>query len=245
MPKAERYFIKDYHYHLTHRCHNRSYLFRFAKDRDVYREMLRQCLRKYRTPLLGYCITSNHVHLLVTAMSRTRISEMMDTLEGDFAQYYNLRKKRSGAFWGGRFHAVAIEGGVHLWNCLNYIELNMVRAGVVTHPADWRWCSYGELMGYRQRYRLIDRKHLAWVLGQYPDSDQFMENYRYCIEAKIQSGQLARDPLWTEHLAVGTKSFTEQVAAQIQNRWRLESQKDKSLQETGTWILREKRVRYA
>ena len=72
MPKALRYFVKGHHYQLTHRCHNRSFLFRFAKDRDAYRAMLRDRLRRFHTPLLAYCITSNHVHLLVTARSHDR-----------------------------------------------------------------------------------------------------------------------------------------------------------------------------
>lgn len=238
MPKAERYFLKGQHYHLTHRCHNRSLLFRFAKDRDVYREMLRCRLKTYRTPLLGYCITSNHVHLVVTAMSETSVSEFMDCLEGDFAQYYNLRKKRSGAFWGGRFHAVAIEGGSHLWNCLAYVDLNMVRAGAVRHPADWRWCSYGELMGQRQRYLLIDRDHFALAIGQDPTSDSFRENYRQSIESRISSGKLNRVSMWTESLAVGGEVFVGQVGSIIRNRRRMATDSIEGHQ-TSTWVLRE------
>ncbi|MBU0677083.1 MAG: transposase [Verrucomicrobia bacterium] len=223
MPKALRYFVKGQHYHLTHRCHNRSFLFRFAKDRDMYREMLRQRLKVFRTPLLAYCITSNHVHLLVTARSETRISEFMESLEGDFAQQYNLRKKRNGAFWGGRFHAVAVEGGDYLWNCMNYIELNMVRAGVVEHPADWRWCSYGELTGLKQRYRVVNREQVARALGQHPHTDPFQQNYRSCIEQKIRADELTREAIWTERLAVGSESFVTDMASRVRNRRRLQA----------------------
>ena len=146
MPKANRCIEVGRYYHLTHRCHGRAFLLRFGKDRDVYREMLRGRLKDYATPLLGYTITANHVHLLMAATREKSISMMTDALEGDFAQYYNLRKQRSGACWGGRFHSTAIEPGGHLWRCLVYIELNMVRAGVVRHPRDWRWISYQELM---------------------------------------------------------------------------------------------------
>ncbi|MGE4344011.1 MAG: hypothetical protein AB7F20_06950 [Geoalkalibacter sp.] len=44
---------------------------------------------------------------------------------------------RKGAFWEDRYHAAAIESGEHLLRCLVYIDLNMVRAGAVSHPQEW------------------------------------------------------------------------------------------------------------
>ncbi|CAB1080953.1 Transposase and inactivated derivatives [Olavius algarvensis Delta 1 endosymbiont] len=58
----------------------------------------------------------------------------MGLIAGRTAQQYNQRKKRKGAFWQDRYHATAIETGEHLLRCLVYIDLNMVRAGVVDHP---------------------------------------------------------------------------------------------------------------
>lgn len=80
------------------------------------------------------------------------------------ARQYNRRKGRAGAFWEGKYHATAIESGLHLWRCLRYVDLNMVRAGKVEHPSGWRWCGYDELMGMRQRYRIL--RHLdLWEQG--------------------------------------------------------------------------------
>ena len=58
-----------------------------------------------------------------------------------------------------------IEEGPHLWNGMVYIDLNMVRAGVVAHPAQWPWCSYSEWMGQRRRYGVIDTKECLRILG--------------------------------------------------------------------------------
>lgn len=239
MPKANRCIEVGRYYHLTHRCHGRAFLLRFGKDRDVYREMLRQRLKDYATPLLGYTITSNHVHLLVCALSENAISEMMDSLEGDFAQYYNLRKKRSGAFWGGRFHWTAIEPGGHLWRCLVYIELNMVRAGKVGHPREWDWSSYRELVGLRRRYRLVDRAQFLEATGQDPYSEQFRANYEAAIMERI--GFREREAVWTESLAVGSAKYIEEVAAQVQARLRLEREHVGGDQ----WVLKEQRSHYA
>jgi len=51
-----------------------------------------------------------------------------------FARAYNRRKNPSNAFWGDNFHATLVEDGRYLWRCLCYIELNMVRCGVVAPP---------------------------------------------------------------------------------------------------------------
>jgi putative transposase len=244
MPKANRFFVPGRHYHLTHRCHDRNFLFKFVKDRDMYRELLRDRSVAYKTPVLSYCITSNHVHLLVQAKSDTRISEFMDCLEGDFAQYYNHRKKRSGVFWGGRYHASAIEDSSHLWNCALYIELNMVRAGVVPHPADWAWCSYPELMGLRNRYRIIDQNHFADVFACDPSSQKFRDKLRECIEQKIAQRELSREPIWTESLAIGSEAFIEEVSQKITGRRKL----DKESYPTPTakaWVLREPPPEYS
>ena len=64
---------------------------------------------------------------------------------GRVGQEYNLRKERRGAFWEDRYHATAVESGVHFRQCLAYIDLNMVRAGVVAHPEQWPDCGYVEI----------------------------------------------------------------------------------------------------
>ena len=64
------------------------------------------------------------------------VSIFMRHLEGEFASHYNRHKRRHGAFWSERYHSTLIEDGPHLWKCMRYIDLNMVRAGVVCHPID-------------------------------------------------------------------------------------------------------------
>ena len=118
MPRANRYILPGVAYHLTHRCHDRSFLLKHGVDRTLYRQMLRERLGRHPVSLLGYCITSNHTHLLLVAQdSEADIGRFMQSLEGDFAQAYNLRKKtRSGAFWGDRYHAVMVDTGAALQN---------------------------------------------------------------------------------------------------------------------------------
>jgi len=88
----------------------------------------------------------------------------MREVASEFARAYNQRKDRANAFWGDNYHATLVEDGEYLWQCLCYIELNMVRCGVVEHPRDWAWVGYHEIMGSRRRYRLVDVDRLCWRL---------------------------------------------------------------------------------
>ena len=71
---------------MTHRCHNRAFLLKFARDRDIYRSILRRQLEEYEVWLLDYCLTSNHVHLLLEAEDRHQISGLMRDVAGEFAR---------------------------------------------------------------------------------------------------------------------------------------------------------------
>jgi len=84
---------------VTHRCHNREFLLKFALDRDGYRAKLREHLAEFDVALLDYCITANHVHLLLDAEERMQISGLMRRVAGEFARVYNRRKERMNAFW--------------------------------------------------------------------------------------------------------------------------------------------------
>ena len=243
MPRAHRYFTQGRIFHITHRCHDRSFLLKFAKDRSLYREMLRELLDRFGIPLLGYCLTSNHVHLLMVSPERDPVASLMQCMAGDFAQKYNIRKKRSGAFWGDRYHATLVEGDRYLWRCLKYIDLNMVRAGVVRHPEEWEWCGYRELMGKRQRYRLIDPEALQYALGDGATLEAFRTDYAHSVEEAIRAGELQREAMWTESLAIGARSFAEEIKTTLKNRKRVETLEAEA--GSGVWMVREEQPVYA
>ena len=136
-PRGNRRFLESRTYHVTQRCYNREFRLKFAVDRDLYRLRLFEMVRNYDVTVLDYVITCNHIHLLLWTATPEMLSEGMRFLQGTFAQDYNRRKNRSGAFWSGRFHATLIQDGCHLARCMFYIGLNMVRNKAVRHPSEW------------------------------------------------------------------------------------------------------------
>ncbi len=227
-------------FHVTHRCHDRDFLLKFGRDRNAYRAKLLEHLQSYEIWLLDYCLTSNHVHLLADAAEREQLSGFMREVEGEFAKDYNRRKHRSNAFWGDPFHATRVEGGDYLWRCLCYIELNMVRCGVVKHPRDWEWVGYHEIMGARQRYRVLDLERLCWRL-RVARVEEVRKNLEVSLAERIAADQLQREACWSESLAVGSASFIEKLKPSDFSR------RETEMVETaaGVWALQEASIPYS
>jgi len=72
-----------------------------------------------------------------------RLSEFIKEIKQSFSRYYNKRHHRRGTLWGERFKSLIVENGETLVNCLAYIDLNPLRAGIVSRPEEYRWNSLG------------------------------------------------------------------------------------------------------
>ncbi len=138
----------------------------------------------------------------------------MQLVAGRTAQEYNQRKGRKGAFWEDRYHATAVDSDKYLARCMMYIDLNMVRAGVVLHPGDWRWSGYCEIQLPPQRYAVIDRKVLTEILGA-NSFKQYQQVHKCQISNVLKSTLLQRDPVWSQSLAVGHKDYVEGVKSAL------------------------------
>lgn len=212
MPRANRHFIPGLIYHITNRCHKKEYLLRYVRDKKRWMHWLLRAKIYYGLTILGYTIMSNHIHLLVHDDGRRDvIPSSLSLVESRVAQEYNQRKARPGAYWGDRYQATAVESGRHFLNCLIYIDLNMVRAGVVDHPRNWRFCDYHEILKQKQRYTLINMDRLL-ELVDIKSREEFWDFYTDLIDRSLAQGSfLRRDSKWTEAIAVGSRVYVKGV----------------------------------
>ncbi len=161
--------------------------------------------------ILDYMVTSNHIHLLVfDEGGRNVISDSIKLVAGRTGQEYNLRKNRKGAFWQDRYHATAVESNRHLQQCITYIDMNMVRAGVAAHPAQWEFCGYNEIQSPKKRKGIIDFNRLMDLLGFEKYAHLKDAHYQW-VDSALQTGNRERESKWTQSIAVGSKSFIEQM----------------------------------
>jgi putative transposase len=207
--------IPGYVWHITHRCHDRRFLLRFDCDRKTWLAWIYRARMKYGLRILNYAVTSNHIHLVVYNDGRHDVIPRAILLAASrTALEYNERKGRSGAFWEGNYHATAVETETHLQKCLVYVDLNMVRAGVVEHPAEWPFCGWQEISGQRGRRCLIDQDLLMTFLG-IRDGARLRAVYQSWITEALSRRDLAREPMWTESIAVGGAAFINEIKSEL------------------------------
>ena len=113
-----------------------------------------------------------------------------------------------------RYHATAIESGDHLVKCLVYIDLNMVRAGVVGHPSEWPFCGYNEIQAPKRKKILIDYERLTRLLG-FDSYDEVQKCHRRWVDDHLGDGKNIRDEKWTKSIAFGKRSFVERVKSMM------------------------------
>ena len=211
MARAKRHYIPGYVWHITHRCHKGEFLLKFSRDRRRYLQWLYQARKRYGLSILNFNVTSNHIHLLVTDDGdRDVIPKSMQLVAGRTGQEFNQRKNRKGAFWEDRYHATAVETGSHLARCMVYIDTNMVRAGVVSHPAMWAFSGYNQIQVPRKKNILIDYERLQRLLGL-SCHDEVRNRYRQWVENYLADKQTSRQEEWTQSIAVGSMPFVERI----------------------------------
>jgi len=164
----------------------------------------------------------------------------MQLIAGRTAQEYNQRKNRHGAFWEDRYHATAIEADEHLHRCLVYIDLNMVRAGVVNHPEQWKESGFSEIQKPPKRYAIIDLQRLSELSG-FADLRDFQRAHREWVEHGLENGVAVRDECWSEAIAVGSLGFVESV----KNQLGVKAAHRDVIEADGTYTLREPAEAYA
>ena len=218
-------------YHVMSRVVDRRKVFE-AKDKEIFRRILRNQEAFTGVRIVTYCLMSNHFHLLLEVPDRETLppldeegllavlpllypgevvegvrqelerartagddawhAEILSRYErrrGDLGLflkevklritfYMNKRLKRSGTLWEGRYRSVLVEDGEQaLLTVAAYIDLNPIRAGLVSRPEDYRWSGYGEAVGGGKRASRA-REGLGRMLGEALRDPEFRHDWR-------------------------------------------------------------------
>jgi putative transposase len=128
--------------HVIQRGNNRQICFGCERDLACYARLMEEYSRKFSVAIHAWVFMTNHVHLLLTPHEDNGISNMMQAVGRQYVPYFNRKYRRSGTLWEGRFRSSLVQSERYLLQCQRYIELNPVRAGMVSDPADYAWSSY-------------------------------------------------------------------------------------------------------
>ncbi len=142
MARLPRYFAKGVPQHVILRGNNREPIFANDEDCQFFKGALLDAARRYQLIIHAYVLMTNHLHLLATPATAESLPKTMQSLGRRYVQYFNYRYKRTGTLWEGRYRATVVDAESYLFECMRYIELNPVRAGMVAHPREFVWSSY-------------------------------------------------------------------------------------------------------
>jgi putative transposase len=146
MPRSRRRLIAGGIYHVTCRGNRKEPIFLSDGDRILFLELVKKVTAHRRWLIHSYCLMQNHYHLLLET-PEPDLSAGMQTINSEYAQWFNRGYGFVGHVFQGRFHAVLVESDWHLLELTRYIAMNPVRAGLCLSPAEWRWSSFCDVMG--------------------------------------------------------------------------------------------------
>ena len=216
MPRRARLALPNVPLHLIQRGNNRQACFFADEDYRFYLEWLAEHARKTECQIHAYALMTNHVHLLISAERTDAVGALMKALGQRYVQYVNRTYRRSGTLWEGRYRSCLTQEDTYLLACQRYIELNPVRAGIVEHPAEYRWSSYRANAQGEPDARV--RPHpLYTALGA--DSASRQAAYRDLFRFELEPGLVDEIRRATNgNYALGNERFSQEVTAALGRR---------------------------
>ena len=209
MARLPRLSLPGYAHHVIQRGNNRQAIFSSPSDRQVLLALIGESARQCGVALHAYVLMDNHFHLLATPESADALPRMMQAVGRRYVRYFNDGQGRTGTLWEGRYRSTLIQPETYLLACMAYMDLNPVRAGLVSEAHDYPWSSHGHYAGLRSD-ALVTPHPLFWALGNTPFAREAA--YADMVHAGMPAGveaELTQSVLsgW----ALGDTAFAEEL----------------------------------
>jgi len=195
-------------YYITSRGNERKYLFKSKGDREKFLSYLKSATQRYGALIHVYCLMSNHYHLLMET-PLGNLSQIMQHINGAYTTYFNVRHRRSGHLFQGRYKAILVDIDRYAKELSRYIHLNPVRAGIIDTPETYDWSSYPYFIGHKKTPEWLITNFILSYFGKKVSKAQ--KNYRNFVDAIL--GQEYNNPLnnVVNSTILGSAEFTEEI----------------------------------
>ena len=223
MPRKARIIVPNCPHHIVQRGHNKNAVFVAEQDYQYYLENLKEFKHEFSIKVNAWCLMTNHVHLILEPGDDEKsISRLMKHLAGRQSAYVNKLEQRTGTLWEGRFKASPIQKDEYLLPCVRYIEMNPVRACMVTSADEYKWSSYHERTGQRDDGVLdLDVCYLGLSdsrkerIKRYKEflSDAISETEMKLLHESVKRNQLTGNNRFTDEVE-------QRVGIRVENRGR-------------------------
>ncbi len=137
-------------YHVTARGNEGKKIFTGTQDCRAFFSCLESVNRRYQAVIHVYCLMNNHYHLLLETPGGN-LSQILQHINGTYTRYFNIRRKRSGHLFQGRYKAILVDPEAYATELSRYIHLNPIRAGLTGRPEEYPWSSYRYYVSRRDK----------------------------------------------------------------------------------------------
>ena len=204
---------------VTVRGNDRRDIFRDDRDRKRFLARLGDCVEAHEIRLYMFCLMTNHVHLMFETPAGN-LSEFMHRLQTAYSVYFNLRHKRSGHLFQGRFGARVVRGEDYILRLSRYVHLNPVftraakKLGLRERIAAlrrYRWSSYRSYIGRASELEFVDYAPMLATTGA-PTKSERRSEYRKFVEAGVAETDVDLQRIMKAgQLAIGSEKFVQWV----------------------------------
>ncbi len=213
MPRRARVVVAGMPVHVMQRGHDRNAIFFQEDDYWRYLNDLRIASSKTGCAVHAYVLMTNHVHLVLTPEDEKGLGELMRAVGSRYVRFINLCYKRRGTLWEGRYRSALIQSERYLMTCYRYVELNPVRAKMVSDPAGYPWSSYHH-NALGKTNQLIKEHELYLQLGEVPAQRQVV--YKSLFDELISQEQAALIQRSTmQDSVLGNDKFRTQIEVML------------------------------
>jgi len=214
MARPLRIIYEGAFYHVTARGNERRRIFLSHRDYEKFLSYLAEAVHKYGVILHAFVLMANHYHLIVET-PKGNLSSFMHSLNSAYTTYFNIKRRRAGHLFQGRYKALLIDVDNYLLELSRYIHLNPVRAGITERPVGYRYSSYRAYI-FPKEEALIFRD-LLWsmVTKKRKDGPRY---YRKFVEGGLT--EKPRDPFQKVYggVILGGKKFIEEVLDRLNDQ---------------------------
>lgn len=209
MARLPRFDLPGIAQHIVQRGNDRLPCFAAEQDCICYLQDLRDVAGENDCAIHAYVLMTNHVHLLVTPARSGSLSRMMQALGRRYVSYFNGRYRRTGTLWEGRYKSCLVDSEDYVLRCYRYIELNPIRAKMVSCPAEYRWSSYSH--NAKGECNLLITPHDTYLgLGKL-EADRHLYYAAFVSEALLETEVKEIRSYLQQGRALGSRRFQEHI----------------------------------
>ena len=186
MGRLARVVLPGVVHHVTQRGVRSMDIFFEDKDRNVYLSLLGEQGDKAGLDFVGYCLMTNHVHILVVPSDEESLRRGIGEAHRLYTRHINFKTKTRGHLFQGRFFSCPLDTS-HFLAAARYVERNPVRAKICKQAEEYKWSSANYHLGLKKSDPLIQRKYKGigrpkewakWLESDPPDINELRHYFR-------------------------------------------------------------------